>query len=174
MGQTVRYIPTLAPSSDMLMSETSLQNTLTTMPQHRNTAGRIFGGFLMRRAFELAHATAYMFGGRKPVFLELDEVAFKAPVSVGDLLRLDSRILYTSESMDLLGRATIHVEVNASVIYAEKATIKESNSFNFTFGLSENKDGTGKSALGKDIERYQADTAQLEEDMANSAKAAPE
>ena len=42
-------------------------------PQQRNTAGRIFGGFLMRRAFELAHATAYRFCGQPPSIVEVDE-----------------------------------------------------------------------------------------------------
>lgn len=35
-------------------------------------SGRIFGGFLMRRAYELARSTAHLFGGRRPVFHELD------------------------------------------------------------------------------------------------------
>ena len=107
-------MPALADSREILMSETALQNSLTCQPQQRNTAGRIFGGFLMRRAFELAFTTAYLFAGKRPVFLELDLVTFKAPVSVGDLLRFESCVLYTSAAMDILGRHTIHVEVPAS------------------------------------------------------------
>jgi acyl-coenzyme A thioesterase 9 len=38
------------------MVSTKLSNTLMTQPQHQNTAGRVFGGFLMRRAFEIAFA----------------------------------------------------------------------------------------------------------------------
>lgn len=51
-------MPTLANKSDILLSDTRLHNALITQPQQRNTAGRIFGGFLMRRAYELAFATA--------------------------------------------------------------------------------------------------------------------
>lgn len=43
-------------------------------------------GFLMRRSFELAFATAYLFGGDKPRFLEVDDISFDKPVDVGDLL----------------------------------------------------------------------------------------
>ena len=40
----------------------------------------------MRRSFELAFATAYLFGGDKPRFLEVDDISFDKPVDVGDLL----------------------------------------------------------------------------------------
>jgi acyl-CoA hydrolase len=43
----------------MLIGETTQRNTFVCQPQQRNTAGRVFGGFLMRRAYELAFATAY-------------------------------------------------------------------------------------------------------------------
>ena len=55
-----------ADRSCLLMDETSLENTFTCQPQQRNIHGRIFGGFLMRRAFELAHSTAYLFAGSRP------------------------------------------------------------------------------------------------------------
>mmetsp|Transcript_5026 Transcript_5026/g.16177 ORF Transcript_5026/g.16177 Transcript_5026/m.16177 type:complete len:448 (-) Transcript_5026:160-1503(-) len=177
-GTTLCTMPTLADTGEVLMQETKLQNTLTAMPQHRNTAGRIFGGFLMRRAYELAHATAYVFGGKRPVFMELDEVIFRSPVSVGDLLRFDSSVLYTSEEVDPKGRATIHVEVVANVLVPERRQATTSNVFNFTFGLS---DQGGDAIMGKDIElrrvvpqtleeacrvieRYQADLEQVEEE----------
>lgn len=177
-GATLLTMPSLAAAREVRMQDTKLQNTLTAMPQHRNTAGRIFGGFLMRRAYELAHATAYLFGGRKPVFMELDEVVFRSPVSVGDLVRFDSSVLYTSEEIDAQGRATVHVEVVAQVLEPERRKSVTSNIFNFTFGLS---DGSGKALLGKDIElprvvpctleeacrvieRYQGDLQQLEEE----------
>ena len=55
---------------------------------------RIFGGFLIRRGFELAYAKACIFGGDKPNFLEVDDISFDSPVYVGDLLVFKSRILY--------------------------------------------------------------------------------
>ena len=188
-SESLLSMPALADEREILLAETRLQNSLIAQPQQRNTAGRVFGGFLMRRAFELAHATAYLFAGRRPVFLELDEVLFKAPVSVGDLLKLESCVLYTSESMDALGRCTIHVEVLAQVIQPEQRSSVTSNSFNFTFGISEHADGTGKAALAgspgtpelrrvlpathqeayRVMERYQADLAQRAEDEAASA-----
>lgn len=53
---------------------------------------------MCRRAYELAFASAYMFAGQRPVFKEIDEVTFKRPVDIGDLLRLTSSILHTQPS----------------------------------------------------------------------------
>lgn len=185
LSQSKRLLsmPALAEPSEILLSETALENSLIAQPQQRNTAGRVFGGFLMRRAFELAHTTAYLFAGRRPIFLELDEVKFSAPVSVGDLLRFESCVLYTSEAMDILGRLTVHVEVTAQVIKPEQRSAVTSNTFNFTFGVAENEDGTGRAAMAgaaspslrrvlpatheeayRIMSRYIGDLAQREED----------
>eukprot|EP00429_Kryptoperidinium_foliaceum_P016895 CAMPEP_0176037844 /NCGR_PEP_ID=MMETSP0120_2-20121206/18751_1 /TAXON_ID=160619 /ORGANISM="Kryptoperidinium foliaceum, Strain CCMP 1326" /LENGTH=433 /DNA_ID=CAMNT_0017371235 /DNA_START=29 /DNA_END=1330 /DNA_ORIENTATION=- len=180
-AQPLITMPSLANQRDVLMSSTRLQNTFMTMPQQRNTAGRVFGGFLMRRAYELARSTAHLFGGRRPVFHELDEVTFLAPVNVGDMVTFESCVLYTSEKIDPQGRATIHTEVKAHVLRPESRSVTLSNTFNFTFGLADNVDGSGGSALGSSVslrrvlpgtygeayrivERYGADLAQVAED----------
>ena len=49
-----------------------------------------------RRAYELAFATTYSFGGCRPHFVMVDEVTFSRPVDVGDLLKLNSRVLYST------------------------------------------------------------------------------
>lgn len=80
-GRVFIDMPALADRDSILIQDTCLQNSLVCMPQQRNTHGRIFGGFLMRRAFELAFATAYAFAGSAPLFLEVDHVDFLKPVS---------------------------------------------------------------------------------------------
>lgn len=92
---TKRDLPALAAPHTLLMSETSLANTFTTQPQQRNLHGRIFGGFLMRRAFELAHATAYMLSACRPHVVMVDEIKFIRPVDIGDLVRYKSWVLKT-------------------------------------------------------------------------------
>jgi acyl-coenzyme A thioesterase 9 len=58
----------------VLMDATRLSNTFTSQPQNRNMHGRIFGGFLMRRAYELAFSTAHLFCGSRPRFVQVDRV----------------------------------------------------------------------------------------------------
>jgi acyl-coenzyme A thioesterase 9 len=88
-------MPSLADPHSILTDATKMQNAMIAQPQVQNLHNRIFGGFLMRRAFELAFSTAYVFGGARPLFLEVDDVSFASPVDVGDLLVFNSRVLYT-------------------------------------------------------------------------------
>eukprot|EP00968_Pinguiococcus_pyrenoidosus_P018088 scaffold1850_cov194-Pinguiococcus_pyrenoidosus.AAC.48 len=92
----LRNLPALADARHILLDATKLSNTFMTQPQQRNTAGRIFGGFLMRRAFELAYTTAYLFGGVRPRFEEVDEVSFHLPVDIGQLVQFESAVLYVT------------------------------------------------------------------------------
>lgn len=89
-------MPSISCPDAILMPQTELNNCELAQPQTRNMASNIFGGFLMRRACELAHCTAYIFGGTLPTFYEVDEVSFGMPVDAGDLLKFHSRVLYTS------------------------------------------------------------------------------
>lgn len=81
-GRVFCDLPALADRDSILIRDTCLENALICQPQQRNIHGRIFGGFLMQRAFELAFSTAYAFVGQMPRFLEVDHVDFLKPVSV--------------------------------------------------------------------------------------------
>ena len=79
-------------SKDRWMSDAFLKSCVICHPQHRNIYGKIFGGYVMRKAYEISWSVAYVFGGKKiqPVFM--DDVAFRKPVSIGDLLFLSSQV----------------------------------------------------------------------------------
>lgn len=144
---TLLRMPSLADPSTMLMDSTSQSNAMVAQPQARNLHDRIFGGFLMRRAFELAFATAYMFGGDKPRFLETDDISFDKPVDVGDLLVFKSRVLYTMPDGGNLGSYVdehnglplVNIEVECWVNCPEQKKAEVSNHFYFTFALPNKK-----------------------------------
>ena len=128
------------------MAATKMQNAEIAQPQVRNLANAIFGGFLMRRAFELAFATCYVFAGGGPRFMAMEEVSFQVPVHVGDLTVFNSRVIYTSKQKrkEVLSEATngeasnvavVTVHVEAWIAEPEQATAKLSNSFYLTFAL---------------------------------------
>ncbi|CAA2946304.1 Hypothetical predicted protein [Olea europaea subsp. europaea] len=130
-GRIFCDMPALADRDSILLRNTRLENSLICQPQQRNIHGRIFGGFLMHRAFELAFSTAYAFAGIMPSFLEVDHVDFLKPVDVGDFLRFKSCVLYTeSENSDL---PLINIEVVAHVTRPELRSSEVSNRFYFTF-----------------------------------------
>jgi acyl-coenzyme A thioesterase 9 len=137
-------IPSLANPHCMLVEQTKLQNCEIAQPQTKNMANQIFGGFLMRRAFELSYATAYVFGGARPRFLEVDQVSFSIPVNVGDLTNFQARVIHSEvqdeiRDFDLFrGQKNVplvSVEVSAWIVVPEEATAKLSNRFYFTFAL---------------------------------------
>ncbi|KAI3470322.1 hypothetical protein Pfo_026985 [Paulownia fortunei] len=130
-GRVFCDMPALADRDSILIKDTCLQNSLMCQPQQRNIHGRIFGGFLMRRAFELAFATAYAFAGSAPCFLEVDHVDFLKPVDVGNFLRFNSCVLYTE--LENPTQPMINVEVVAHVMRPEHRSSEVSNKFYFTF-----------------------------------------
>ncbi|CAN1236023.1 Acyl-coenzyme A thioesterase 2, chloroplastic [Linum grandiflorum] len=130
-GRVFCDMPALADRNSILLRDTRLENSLICQPQQRNMHGRIFGGFLMHRAFELAFSTSYAFAGSVPYFLEVDHVDFLRPVDVGDFLRLKSCVLYTElENPD---EPLINVEVVAHVTKPELRSSEVTNTFYFTF-----------------------------------------
>jgi acyl-coenzyme A thioesterase 9 len=127
-------LPSLSYSDEIFISATSLSNTFIAQAQQQNTRGRIFGGFLMRRAYELAFASAYTFCGGRPSFMKVDEVSFKLPVEIGDLCRFRSRVLHTTP------KGEMWIEVGCLVCKPEKQTIANTNTFLFVF-QSQPQDG---------------------------------
>ncbi|CAK9309893.1 unnamed protein product [Citrullus colocynthis] len=130
-GRIFCDMPALADRDSILLRDTRLENSLICQPQQRNIHGRIFGGFLMQRAFELAFSTAYVFAGMVPYFFEVDHVDFLKPVDVGDFLRFTSCVLYTE--VDNPDQPLINVEVVAHVTRPEIRSSEVSNTFYFTF-----------------------------------------
>lgn len=136
----VLNMPSLACPDSILLSQTELTNCEIAQPQTRNLASQIFGGFLMRRACELAYSTVWVFGGARPTFFEVDQVSFGMPVNVGDLLKFKSRVLYaqTEEGplRDFKGMTkTVSVEVEAWVLDPVDSSATLANQFYFTFAL---------------------------------------
>ena len=125
-GRVARDFPGQADDGCVPMASTSLRNALMCHPQERNTAGRVFGGVLMRRALELAFATAFSYGGAAPLTKALDRVDFVRPVDVGSLLALKSHVVFAEGT-------TMHVDVSAAVWRPDKRESTLTNTFSFVF-----------------------------------------
>ncbi|XWS31155.1 hypothetical protein CRYUN_Cryun23aG0052900 [Craigia yunnanensis] len=130
-GQIFCDMLALANRDGILLRDTRLENALIFQPQQRNIHGRIFGGFLLHRAFELAFSIAYAFAGLVPYFLEVDHVDFLTPVDVRDFLRLKCCVLYTE--LKKPDQPLINVQVVAHVTRPEIRSGEVSNTFYFTF-----------------------------------------
>ncbi|KAJ1446464.1 hypothetical protein M885DRAFT_546377 [Pelagophyceae sp. CCMP2097] len=141
--------PGLADDGVITMAQTGLRHASLCHPQERNTAGRVFGGVLMRRALELAYATAYAFGGAAPHLVALDRVEFVRPVDVGALLALKSVVALSERGGETApgeaagGAATggggfagvVHVNVSAAAWRPAQRSSEQTNTFAFVFAL---------------------------------------
>ncbi|KAI9354946.1 acyl-CoA thioester hydrolase [Pilaira anomala] len=124
------------PDNLVWMRDTKIESTFLMQPQDRNIHNNIFGGYLMRRAFELAYAnTALFMKTSSPTLLSMDEVTFRKPVHVGSLLNLKSGIVL-SEGYP---HRSVQVRVIAEVINIETGSRETTNVFHFTLASGDDK-----------------------------------
>ncbi|XP_055356668.1 acyl-coenzyme A thioesterase 9, mitochondrial-like [Paramacrobiotus metropolitanus] len=117
------------PANTVWMEEAVLKNVHICHPQNRNVHGKIFGGFLMRNAFELAWSNAWLYGGSRPNVLSVDDIRFKRPVEIGSLLMMSAWLVFTEG-------ADMQIRVHAEVIDPATRKIETTDIFHFTFRAS--------------------------------------
>lgn len=118
---------TVQPENTIWMEDTKLKSLIVCHPEQRNLYNKIFGGFLMRAAYELAWITATSYCKKAPLMCKVvDDILFKRPVEIGSLLFLSSQVIY-SENQD------VQVHVHAEVIYPQEGKRETTNDFHFTF-----------------------------------------
>ena len=71
-----------------------LVSTELTQPTDKNVNGHIFGGWLMRKAYETAWAAGWQATGSPPQFLAMDDVLFASPVELGSLLSFTGSLTF--------------------------------------------------------------------------------
>jgi len=115
------------PPNSVWMNKTTLKNTVINFPQERNVYNKIFGGHLMRQAYELAWSNAGLYSKQriKPAFIY--DIVFQRPVEIGTLLIFSSQVVFTKDHY-------IQVRVHAEVLKPTEARGETSNVFYFTFG----------------------------------------
>ncbi|KAN0050312.1 hypothetical protein ACTA71_003429 [Dictyostelium dimigraforme] len=128
------------------MNSTSLETVILCQPQEKNINGQIFGGYLMRMAFETAFTTCFMkFPESLPRFRSISGLKFLKPVEIGDILNMESTITYSKPMNDDGGSCGenqtyfTQVEVLAYVTDPSIGEKKLSNVFNFTFYCAPSK-----------------------------------
>ncbi|NWW60044.1 ACOT9 thioesterase, partial [Ifrita kowaldi] len=119
------------PPNSVWMEDAKLKALQICHPEERNIFNRIFGGFLMRKAFELGWATACSYGSSRPFIVSVDDIMFQKPVEVGSLLLLSGQVCYTENNY-------IQVRVHSEVYNANTREHHTTNIFHFTF-ISENE-----------------------------------
>lgn len=113
------------------MASTQLESVTITQPQDQNTRGNIFGGFLMKKAFELARSVSYLYCGPNshPFFLAVDDITFLRPVLIGSLIRFKAKVAYYAGPPS----RAFQVLVTSEITNLQTGEVDTSNFFHLTF-----------------------------------------
>jgi acyl-CoA hydrolase len=107
------------------------------IPSYANFGGKIHGGILLSLMDKIAYACASRHAGKYCVTVSVDEVEFKAPVEVGDLVSLQASINYVGKTSLVIGIRVI----------AENVTTRELRHTNTSYFTMVAKDEDGNPAL---------------------------
>lgn len=110
----------------LLASDLVRSNWERMYPEQENVPEKIFGGYVIRRAFELAMMHAEEIAPDRPVFVRVNRINFLQPVRIGDKLDFTSRIVYS-------GNTSISMEIDIERISKNQVTRALSNTCEFTF-----------------------------------------
>jgi acyl-CoA hydrolase len=104
----------------------ALESTCRAYPEQENVPKTIFGGYLIRKAYELAALAAEMVATQRAVPFRVNRINFNQPVLLGDQLKFTARVVYT-------GKTTITVQSDIERFSRTAGDKALSNSCLFTF-----------------------------------------
>ncbi|NMC74015.1 MAG: acyl-CoA thioesterase [Geobacteraceae bacterium] len=112
---------------DGLLTGRLVRNSWEIMyPEQENVPETIFGGYLIRRDYELSSICSELVAPDRSVVIAVNRINFFQPVRMGDKLHYTSRVTYTSDSF-------VCVETGIERISRDRTTKALSNSCLFTF-----------------------------------------
>jgi acyl-CoA hydrolase len=103
-----------------------LESSCKAYPEQENVPRTIFGGYLIRKAYELAALAAEMVAPDRAVPCQVNRINFNQPVLLGDQLKFTARVVYT-------GKTTITVQSDIERFSRSDSNKSLSNSCLFTF-----------------------------------------
>jgi uncharacterized protein (TIGR00369 family) len=92
-----------------------LTMTVLMTPDTANFAGNVHGGTLLRLLDQVAYACASRYAGRYVVTLSVDQVMFRQPVHVGELVTLLASVNHTGSSSMEVGIKVIAEDIRTQV-----------------------------------------------------------
>lgn len=103
----------------------TLTMTVLMTPDNANFSGNVHGGALLKYLDEVAYACASRYSGGYVVTLSVDQVTFRQPIHVGELVTFLASVNYT-------GRTSIEVGIKVITEDIHKKLVRHTNSCFFT------------------------------------------
>ncbi len=117
----------------MAKQEKSLEMTILMTPDMANFAGNVHGGSILKLLDQVAYACAARYCKTYVVTISLDQVSFREPIKVGELVSFRANVNY-------VGKTSLEVGVKVFAEDIHKKTVRHTNSCYFTMvAVDENK-----------------------------------
>jgi len=135
----------------------TLEMTVLMTPDLANFSGKVHGGALLNWLDRVAFSLASRYSGRYAVTLSVDQVTFKEPIHVGELVRFSASVNHT-------GRSSMEIGIRVEAESITKGTRRHTNSCYFTMVAV---DDAGKSVEvpklepANEVEQHRWDAAEL-------------
>lgn len=103
----------------------TLSMTVLMTPDNANFSGNVHGGTLLKYLDEVAYACASRYAGSYVVTLSVDQVTFRQPIHVGELVTFLASVNYT-------GRTSIEIGIKVITENIREKLVRHTNSCFFT------------------------------------------
>lgn len=103
----------------------TLSMTVLMTPDKANFSGNVHGGTILKYLDEVAYACASRYAGRYVVTLSVDQVMFRQPIHVGELVTFLSSVNYT-------GRSSMEIGIKVITENIREKVVRHTNSCFFT------------------------------------------
>jgi acyl-CoA hydrolase len=115
-------------------SANELTMTVLMTPTMANFSGKVHGGTLLKYLDEVAYACASRYAGCYAVTLSVDQVTFRLPINVGELVTFLAKVNYT-------GRTSMEIGIKVVTEDIRNRLVRHTNSCFFTM-VAVNEHGT--------------------------------
>jgi acyl-CoA hydrolase len=109
----------------MTLPNHELTMTVLMTPDMANFAGNVHGGTVLKLLDQVAYACASRYAGRYVVTLSVDQVTFREPIHVGELVSFLASVNYT-------GSTSMEVGIKVITENIRTQTVRHANSCFFT------------------------------------------
>lgn len=109
------------------MHDVNAELTMTVLmtPDKANFSGNVHGGTLLKYLDEVAYACASRYAGEYVVTLSVDQVTFRQPIHVGELVTFLASVNYT-------GTSSMEIGIKVTTEDIRQKTVRHTNSCFFT------------------------------------------
>ena len=112
-------------ANDPLLSSRQMMMTLLMTPDMANFSGNVHGGIVLKLLDQVAYACASRYAGKYVVTLSVDQVMFRQPIHVGEVVTFLA-------SVNFVGRTSMEVGVKVIAENIQTQVVRHANSCFFT------------------------------------------